>query len=37
MNLSDIHDLYFITDVSNVASIMREGILSHNEARQVYH
>lgn len=36
MNLSDIHALYFITDISNVASIMRDGILSHNEARRIY-
>ncbi|MBU4305205.1 MAG: DUF4433 domain-containing protein [Candidatus Omnitrophica bacterium] len=37
MNISDIHELYFITDISNVASIMREGILSHNEALRVHH
>ena len=37
MNLTDIHELYFITDISNVASIMRHGILSHNEARRVDH
>ncbi len=37
MNLKDIHELYFITDISNVASIMSEGILSHNEARRVHH
>ncbi len=37
MNLRDIQELYFITDIANVASIMSEGILSHNEARQVHH
>lgn len=37
MNLSEIYELHFITDISNVASIMREGILSHNEARRVHH
>lgn len=37
MNLRDIQELYFITDISNVASIMSGGILSHNEARRVQH
>jgi|GEM_PF-2041374 len=37
MNLRDIQELYFITDILNVASIMSEGILSHNEARRVHH
>ncbi len=37
MNLSDIQELYFITDISNLASIMRHGILSHNEARRIHH
>lgn len=37
MNLRDIQELYFITDISNVASIMSEGILSHNEAHRVHH
>lgn len=37
MNLRDIQELYFITDISNVASIMSNGILSHNEAHRVNH
>lgn len=37
MNISDIKELYFITDISNVASIMHNGILSHNEASRVHH
>lgn len=32
-----IRELYFITDISNVASIMHEGILSHNEAHRIPH
>ena len=37
MNISDIKELYFITDISNVVSIMDNGILSHNEAQRVHH
>ncbi|MBI4353048.1 MAG: DUF4433 domain-containing protein [Candidatus Omnitrophica bacterium] len=37
MNLRDIHELYCIVPISNVASIMRDGILSHNEAHRVHH
>lgn len=37
MDQSDIQELYFITDISNVHSIMRDGILSHNEAERVHH
>jgi len=37
MRITDIQELYFITDISNVPSIMSEGILSHNEARRVHH
>lgn len=37
MNISDIKELYFITDISNVVSIMDNGILSHNEAHRVHH
>ena len=37
MNLSDIHELYCIAPISNVASIMSNGILSHNEAQRVHH
>lgn len=29
MDINDIRELYFITDIANVSSIMREGILSH--------
>lgn len=37
MNISDIHELYCIAPISNVVSIMSEGILSHNEAQRVHH
>ncbi len=37
MNISDIKELYFITDISNVVSIMDNCILSHNEAQRVHH
>lgn len=37
MDLRDIKELYYITDIKNVASIMRHGILSHNEARGILH
>jgi hypothetical protein len=37
MDIGDIRELYFITEIANVASIMREGILSHNAARKVPH
>jgi len=37
MNQTDINELYCIVPISNVASILREGILSHNEARRVHH
>ena len=37
MNLSDVHELYCIAPMSNVASIIYEGILSYNEARRVHH
>lgn len=37
MNITDIKELYFITDISNVASIMHNGILSHNGVSGVHH
>jgi hypothetical protein len=37
MNTQDIQELYYITDITNVASIMCKGILSHNEARRIHH
>ncbi len=37
MNINDIKELYFITDISNITSIMSNGILSHNEAHRVNH
>lgn len=37
MDIKDIQELYFITDIANVPSIMREGILSHKEAHRVAH
>lgn len=37
MDLQDIKELYYITDIKNVASIMRHGILSHNKASGILH
>ncbi|MFH0799567.1 MAG: DUF4433 domain-containing protein [Pseudomonadota bacterium] len=37
MDINDIQELYFITEIANVPSIMREGILSHKEARRIPH
>ncbi len=37
MELDDIQQLYFITPISNIASIMQNGILSHNGARRLRH
>lgn len=37
MDLRDIKELYYITDIKNVASIMRNGILSHNKASGILH
>jgi len=37
MNIADVQELYCIVPISNVVSILREGILSHNEARRIYH
>lgn len=37
MNISDIYELYYIVPISNVASIVNNGILSHNEARRAHH
>ncbi|KJJ85783.1 hypothetical protein OMAG_000337 [Candidatus Omnitrophus magneticus] len=35
MNLSDIQELYFITAISNITSIMSDGIFSHNDSERV--
>lgn len=37
MDINDIQELHFITDIKNVDSIMREGILSHNKAGRIPH
>jgi hypothetical protein len=37
MDINDFKELYFITDITNVVSIMREGILSHNKASSIHH
>ncbi len=37
MNIQDIEELYYITDIKNVPSIMQKGILSHNKARSIFH
>ena len=37
MNLSDLSELHYITDISNVPSIMANGILSHNLAKKLPH
>lgn len=34
MNCSDIIELYYITHINNVPSIMKRGILSRNKARR---
>lgn len=33
----DIQELYYITDIDNVASILDKGILSHNNAQNIPH
>lgn len=37
MNINDIEQLYFITDIANLPSIRRRGILSHNQAAKIDH
>jgi len=37
MDIADIKELYFITDIKNVPTILRDGILSHNRAGKVNH
>ena len=37
LNLSDLSELHYITDISNVPSIMANGILSHNLAKKLPH
>lgn len=37
MKLSDFSELQYITDISNVSSIMAKGILSHNLAKRLPH
>ncbi len=35
MNKSDIVELYFITYIENVSSVLKRGILSHNKSRNI--
>lgn len=37
MNLSDFNELHYITDITNMPSIMANGILSHNLAKRLPH
>lgn len=37
MDIADVKELYCIAPISNVASIMNDGILSHNEAHRIHH
>jgi hypothetical protein len=37
MDRSDVKELYYITPIANVPSIMRYGILSHNLSKNVSH
>lgn len=37
MKLEDLTDLYYITPISNVPSILEHGILSHKKAKQITH
>jgi len=37
MKRSDLHELHYITPILNVPSIMNQGILSHQKARQLNH
>ena len=37
MRLSDFNELHYITDISNVPSIMEKGILSYNRAKNIPH
>jgi len=37
MDIMDIKELYFITNIKNVPAILRDGILSHNRASKIDH
>ena len=37
MNINDILQLYYITDIANLPSISGRGILSHNQAAKIKH
>jgi len=37
MNRSDIKELYFITPIENISSILKYGILSHNLSKKLHH
>lgn len=37
MNREDVTELHYITPIANVASILKYGLLSHNQAEKVLH
>lgn len=37
MNINDIEQLYYITDIVNLPSMLQRGILSHNQAAKIRH
>jgi len=37
MNIKDITQLYYITDIANLPSILKKGILSFNQAAKIDH
>jgi len=37
MTIDDLNELYFITPIDSVPSILQHGILSHNQAEQILH
>lgn len=37
MNIDEINDFHYITPISNIRSILKYGILSHNHAKKISH
>jgi len=37
MNINDVEQLYYITDIANLPSILQKGILSFNQAEKISH
>ena len=37
MNINDILQLYYITAIANLPSILKKGILSFNQAENIHH